>query len=347
MAIQSIDIENFTVFDSIKCEFGSGINIIIGENGTGKTHLLKVLYAASDSLSYSTHDTTANKNYFVTLLNACFGNVKNDDLVAKRNKANKDIVAKIYATAENGSCTFTQALNNAIGNVSYKERPYGETVDHAPVFIPAKEMLTHARGLLTMANKHSKDMPFDRTLLDVIQKADSWKVDAPPQLAKKVAPLLEEVIGGTIIQEEGDFYVIKHNGDKIRFSYEAEGVKKFGLLWQLLMTEVITENSILLWDEPEANLNPKLTPVVADVLMELSRNGVQVFLATHDYNLMKYFSIKKKDNDQISFISLYKQDGSVVCEIEEDYNLLEHNAIVEAGIKLLEDDIEGVFGGAN
>ncbi|WP_337506674.1 hypothetical protein [Megasphaera sp.] len=38
---------------------------------------------------------------------------------------------------------------------------------------------------------------------------------------------------------------------------EAEGFKKIGILWQLLMNETITENTILLWDEPEANLNPE------------------------------------------------------------------------------------------
>ena len=46
MAIQTITIDNFTVFKKLKIEFCSGINILIGENGTGKTHLLKLLYAA-------------------------------------------------------------------------------------------------------------------------------------------------------------------------------------------------------------------------------------------------------------------------------------------------------------
>ena len=45
MAIESIKLENFTVFENIECEFVPGINIFIGENGTGKTHILKALYA--------------------------------------------------------------------------------------------------------------------------------------------------------------------------------------------------------------------------------------------------------------------------------------------------------------
>ena len=45
MAIKSIKLENFTVFENISCDFSLGLNMFIGENGTGKTHLLKVLYA--------------------------------------------------------------------------------------------------------------------------------------------------------------------------------------------------------------------------------------------------------------------------------------------------------------
>ena len=46
MSINKIKIENFTVFKNFETEFSEGINIFIGENGTGKTHLLKYLYKA-------------------------------------------------------------------------------------------------------------------------------------------------------------------------------------------------------------------------------------------------------------------------------------------------------------
>ena len=46
MAIKKIKLENFTIFNSIDIEFCDGINIFIGENGTGKTHLMKAMYSA-------------------------------------------------------------------------------------------------------------------------------------------------------------------------------------------------------------------------------------------------------------------------------------------------------------
>ena len=89
------------------------------------------------------------------------------------------------------------------------------------------------------------------------------------------------------------------------------------------MNGSVDRDTALFWDEPKANLNPKLIPVLVEVLMELSRYGVQIFLATHDYNLMKYFSIAKKEHDQIAFHSLYKATDGVKCESSEDFASLE------------------------
>ncbi len=46
--IDHIKLERFTAFEQFSLKFSSGINVFIGENGCGKTHLLKVVYAACD-----------------------------------------------------------------------------------------------------------------------------------------------------------------------------------------------------------------------------------------------------------------------------------------------------------
>ena len=45
MNIRKIFIKNITVFEDFELSFDKGINVIIGENGIGKTHLLKYIYA--------------------------------------------------------------------------------------------------------------------------------------------------------------------------------------------------------------------------------------------------------------------------------------------------------------
>lgn len=41
--ISSLHLKNFVAFTDLTIEFTPGINIIIGENGTGKTQLLKAI----------------------------------------------------------------------------------------------------------------------------------------------------------------------------------------------------------------------------------------------------------------------------------------------------------------
>ncbi len=48
MTISAVQIDRFTAFQNIRVKFSPGLNVFIGANGTGKTHLMKVAYAACD-----------------------------------------------------------------------------------------------------------------------------------------------------------------------------------------------------------------------------------------------------------------------------------------------------------
>ena len=341
MAIKSIKLENFTVFKNIELTLSPGVNVFIGENGTGKTHLLKALYAASDSLSYTTMDQDSDSLYFSLSLRTCFGIVMPEELMMKLSIKEDQDETTLIVLADNGRCEHRYGPSTG---VTMADRcPSDDLVNFTPIFIPAKDMLTHARGLLSMAAKHSKDMPFDKTLLDLIKKAEGWKVNDIPDIAKNIIPLLEEVIGGTILQEDGDFYVVKPNGDKIPFSCEAEGVKKFGLLWQLLMLENITKDTILFWDEPEANINPKLIPLIVKILLELARQGVQIFIASHDYFFPQYSEVFAQEADAVVFHSLYKTEEGVQCETNSQFSNLTHNSIIDEKINLYDEKIKKVL----
>lgn len=43
--LKKFKIENLTVFPEAELSFSNGLNVIIGENGCGKSHLLKVAYS--------------------------------------------------------------------------------------------------------------------------------------------------------------------------------------------------------------------------------------------------------------------------------------------------------------
>lgn len=104
------------------------------------------------------------------------------------------------------------------------------------------------------------------------------------------------------------------------------------------MNEGIAENTLLLWDEPEANLNPEFLPVLVECLLELSRHGVQIYISTHNYLLAKYFDVRKKKDDDVKYHLLYMTDiNTVHCETKECFTDLQHNAIMDAFDKLMDE----------
>lgn len=317
MAINEVNIRNFTVFEDIMLKPSNGINVLVGENGTGKTHFLKSLYCLSRIRSGEKTDISVGNIFGV-----------NSDTLAFANGTNILLRA---VDDEEETIEFSIPYNHGTSNYIFSEPQKGFNA----VFIPVKDMLTHSKGLLSMAEKYST-FPFDRTLTDIITRANQWNLKKPPKVAKNILPVLEKMMDGIVEIEDEEFYIKKHDGRKISFSVEAEGLKKIGLLWQLLMNENIVEGSVLLWDEPEANLNPKFLPFVVECLLELSRGGVQIFVSTHNYIFAKYFDISRKENDNILFHSLYKKEKTVNCETEEHFGELKHNDITDTYNELLD-----------
>ena len=333
MALCEIHMENFSVFSDGKISLSPNINVFIGANGTGKTQLLKAVYGCCEL-------TADHRENF----QACFQlNAKTKSLA--RDKKQNVCHFSLASTDQEAKIMTYHLLESddaGVQTVSYEHSLFIKKIN--AVYLPVKDMLTHSRGLLAMAHKYN-DFPFDKTLLDSIECAGRWGLKQPSALAKSILPLLDPLINGTIAIDNDEFYIVKKNGQKINFELEAEGFKKIGILWQLLMNETITENTILLWDEPEANLNPEFLPVIADCLLALSRQHVQILISTHSYILAKYIEIRAKDTDKALFHSLYKKDdGLVYDEQQKKFSALQNNTIVTAFEALMDEIYMGKAG---
>jgi len=332
MAITKIKVENLTVFEDMEMNIDANVNVIIGENGTGKTQLLKF-----------THELLAYKNLYETikLPNGALTQriMESEGLYlplsgAKRN-SKKEMMIQICL---NHVSDLTLQIKK--DKITLNKNALDFTPPENILYIPTKDMLTHSKGLLSMKEKYGKNMPFDKFQIGIVSKALQWNLAEMPAFAKNMIVELEKIMDGVVVIENEEFFILKTNGQMIPFEMEAEGIKKFGLIWQLLMNENIIKGSILLWDEPEANINPKLIPVLAEIILELGRNGVQIFLATHDYFLPKYIEVLAKEQDKVEFHALSKTDNGVKCYTAEKFSLLDNNAIIDEKIKLYREEIK-------
>lgn len=323
MNIRKIFIKNITVFEDFELNFGEGVNVIIGENGTGKTHLLKYIYALTQFIDKK-DDTKIEiaKEFF---------NTEPSNLV-KNNQENAKLEI-IYSEDQE----LTYKLIKDIESEKYNENiRFHDYINLKTLFIPAKDMISHSKGFLALNNKFN--IPFDKTYIDIITNAELPEAKQISKVHQNILDKLSNVIGGTVVYENDNFYIIKKDNKKIEFSLEAEGFRKLGLLYKLIRNGLIDKDTILLWDEPEFNINPELIPLLVEILLDLQKEGVQIFIATHSYNLAKYFEVKKNDN--VMFHNLYKTENGVKAQSDKYFGELENNAIIEADSRLLDDVIE-------
>jgi AAA15 family ATPase/GTPase len=127
----------------------------------------------------------------------------------------------------------------------------------------------------------------------------------------------------------------------------AEGYRKIGVLHRLLCNGSVNPGTtgVLLWDEPEANLNPKLIKELVQVLLALSRNGQQIVLATHDYVLLKWLNLlmdKEGKEDHVRFHVLHRasEDEEVSLHSTDDYDQLINTGISKTFGELYDAEIE-------
>ena len=207
------------------------------------------------------------------------------------------------------------------------------------IFIPEKDMLSHSKGLPETV-RHG-NAQFSQIEVDIIERARVLPSAPEQPLYWKIC----DIISGEPEHDGQSFYMNRNDVDKpIPFSMEASGYRKFGLLALLIRNEQIKPGSVLFWDEPENSLNPELIPKLVDILLELSRNGVQIFIATHSEILSSYFAVNREKSDSVMFYSLYK-DGEVVKSSSNDrFDLLHPNNLTAEPVKLYEKEIEKGLG---
>ena len=145
-----------------------------------------------------------------------------------------------------------------------------------------------------------------------------------------------------------EFFLQSEHGT-LEFSLLAEGVRKLALLGLLIRNGTLQSGSVLFWDEPETNLNPKLFGVVMDVLLELQRVGVQIFVATHDYVILKELDLRATAADKLAFHSLYQKDGTdeVGCATTYNYLEIDPNAIADTFTDLYDREVARSLTGAS
>lgn len=376
--IESLELKNFVKFTNLPIKFSPRINIIIGENGTGKTQLLKAAYLANAALSDELQGADLAKRF-------CRIYRPTGDALGKLVRHGTPVgehaeVDAQFAGGQRLHARFTSASKTvALPEVSAQPKL------GAPLFLPTKEVLSLLRGIKSKdADLKTIESIFDSTYLDLCEKLMVKKplkaedlIESDPRFGAVYEKLVNTLegrfsltdLGGSVlmsfdpglyqVQRDKDQHglntrvrakFVANKGESISANMAAEGIRKLGILQLLLQNHLLDpgRTGTLFWDEPETNMNPKLMKLLVEILLELSRNGQQIILATHDYVLLKWFDllVNKGQGDHIRFHSLSTENGQVVVQSADDYRQLNSNAIANTFNDLYDEEIKRSLGGA-
>ncbi len=340
--IKKVRFENFTAFEKLDIDCSSGINVIVGANGTGKTHILKTIYAACD--------VSKTKRSFAEKITKVFlpSNEQIGRLV-KRSAISSSGFAEVIRSSFNEELKLRVSFSNHTKNsdkakITGSPKKWTEAAVES-VYIPVKEMLSNAPGFRSLYS--TRQISFEEVYADIVDRALLPYLKGPTDnQRKKILTILQKEMDGKVTVKNEEFFLRTKQG-MLEFTLLAEGLRKLALIWVLIQNGILLNGSVLCWDEPEANLNPKLMKTVAGILLELQRIGVQVFISTHDYVLLKEFDLLAKESDKIVFHSLYRDPTSGMLRAKTASNYLEihPNAIADTFADLYDRDIQRTLGG--
>jgi len=351
--LQTLHIKNFTLFSDVQLKFSPGLNVIIGDNGTGKSHLLYLGYAvesvwheARQDYLYNTKDKDKEswQRDIAQKLKTVFRPEKLGRLcrLQQRQRAEITLIPSLFelpqpqlTTAFSFFVTATEKVKieqiPSFGSLKFSKKQLESFKQTSlPLFFPIKEVLSFYPGF--MKSYEERELAFSAIDYDLCKALTGvpLKGKRAKNVAQLVAPL-EEILQGSIIAEFNRFYLQHTKQGKMEISLVAEGLRKMAMLSYLLKNGGLAKGSTLFWDEPEVNLNAKLRVKLVELLVALVKIGVQVILATQDLFLMKELSLRAiSPKMPTRFFSLHQDVQKIEVEQGEQLDDLSHIVAIDA-----------------
>lgn len=354
MPVQRVALRDFTAFDEIELDLPSGIAVFLGENGTGKTHVLKAIYAVLKAAERLHHPTLPGMSVGFTELTEVFRPAYDDVERLRRRGLRSEPARHLFvqtsrfdAEVELGHLLF----------VTFREPRLPPGPEH--VFLPTQDILAILPGLA--AAYQSRFVQFDRTYRDAADTMTSPPLRDVPAIVAKI----DALVGGAFyVDRDGQAWLkdavdgsAANDSSRVRASPDleahlvGEGLRRLGALGLMLRNGTITPGMTLLWDEPDSALNPRLVSQLAPILVELAAWGVQVILSTHDYLLPYSLSLfpeyHLKPDVPIRFFGFHRASTRSSVTVEQGDTLadLAHNPILDEFTRHHDRERELFYGG--
>ena len=337
--IASVSLNEYGMIPSFDCQSFSNINLVIGENGTGKTFLLKALYSATRAMEeYKRGDDIKTINEVLAeKLRWTFQVDKLGDMVTR--SSNESLIFEMKLGTDQIGYQFSSSATRKVVTAT---APSGKRETNS-IFIPAKEVLS-LYSIILKSREVDKSFGFDDTYYDLVKALRiSPKKGKNYTAFSNSRKLLNSVIDGKVEYDEtsGKWFYKNNRSQKFSIGATSEGVKKISIMDRLLSNGYLDNQSIIFIDEIESALHPTAICQFLDMVAKIATDmDLQFFISSHSYFVIKKLALIAKTNPGlVTCISLSKDKKPAVHDLSEG---MPDNSIIDASIALYEEEVEGL-----
>lgn len=351
MKVCRLNLKNFMLFEEAVIDWSPNVNVICGENSTGKTTLLKVMYSMLKPVSkgVQTADTKEMmERQFVEKLQGVFRPEKIGRLVSRIQGSNRTDFSIVLDNDQKISIGFGNRQGN---HADVEVNLLSEDVKFDAIYIPIKEMISNTEHFATLYEEYHID--FEEMYYDLNKLLDRPLSKGPnTNEQNEVLSNFEKIMRGKIVQKDKKFYLKVKGEGEFEMGLVSDGYRKLATIIYLIQSGSLNKDTVLFWDEPETNMNPRMIRPIVQAMMVLARMGVQIFVTTHDYfvqqefNMLTVYPELNPDSLDIRFVSLFRDAESDKAEYEMKRTVseLEHNAIMQEFDAMYDREQEVIYG---
>lgn len=335
--ISSFSITNSGPIAAAKGQRLGPLNLIIGENGCGKTWLLKSLYCVMRSQEEYRRGND-NREFHEVLSDKLYWTFQADSLgdMVRKGKGNRlsfelSMSDDAYLEYSFGQDTSKQ-VKPSLNTLTVRE-------DNS-IFLPPKEVLSLWHVILRSALQN-REFGYDATYSDLVlalqnQPQKGRNYDSFSKSRKQ----LEEMFQGKVTFENNE-WMYKQGNSKFSIHSTAEGIKKIAILDTLLGNRFLTPGSVIFVDEPESALHPTAIVQFLEILSLLAQQGMQIFMATHSYYVIKKLLLIARQQQLPIPCILSDSQGAwqQSCLLNDG---LPETEIIKESVRLFEQEFEGI-----
>lgn len=331
--IKEINIKAFGPIQEFGYQGVANVNLLIGHNGVGKTFLLKALYSALKTVEQYQRgrEPRGIKDILAENLYWSFQPSSLGSIVKKGQP-----MLTFMMTSDKGESFSYSFGNSTVSEIKTLENTFRPTEVNS-IFIPAKEVVSLQDSILRLYEV-DKIFGFDKTYVDLARAMSKTIQGRNYKEFSEARVELNDALGGKLEYDSMRSAWMFKDMDKRTFDImlTSEGIKRLSILELLLGNHYLSKESVVIIDEAEANLHPELVARFMKVILLMAKAGVQFFISTHSYFVIKNLYILSQEH-QVSIPTWSFDKGGVT--VGDLKNGMPDNAIIRESVNIYRREI--------